>query len=154
MSVQLDVQVATTATLAPKRQQIQRWVEAALLPFRTAAEVCVRLVDRDESAALNQQYRGRSGPTNVLSFATELPEGVTLCMLGDLVICVPLVASEALDQDKPYFDHFAHLVVHGCLHLLGHDHEEESQAEEMESVERRILADLGIPDPYSPNPCQ
>ena len=134
----------------PAASSVRRWVEAALAGHRRAVELHVRYVDSGEGRALNRDYRGKDYATNVLSFPAELPAGVRSPLLGDLVICAPVVALEALGQDKPLAHHHAHLVVHGCLHLLGMDHERsEAEAEAMEARERRILARLGIPDPYA-----
>jgi probable rRNA maturation factor len=112
------------------------------------ADVAIRVVGEKEGRALNHKYRGKDYATNVLSFPTELPEGVNLPLLGDLVICAPVVAQEAQAQGKALNAHYAHLTVHGVLHLLGLDHDDEREAEAMERIERGILADLGLPDPY------
>jgi probable rRNA maturation factor len=134
----------------PAAASVRRWVEAALAGQRRAIELAVRYVDSDEGRALNRDYRGKDYATNVLSFPVELPSGVRSPLLGDLVICAPVVTLEALGQDKPLAHHHAHLVVHGVLHLLGMDHERsEAEAEAMEARERTILARLGIPDPYA-----
>ncbi|GAB3741539.1 rRNA maturation RNase YbeY [Silanimonas algicola] len=134
----------------PAAASVRRWVEAALAGQRRAIELAVRYVDSDEGRALNRDYRGKDYATNVLSFPVELPPGVRSPLLGDLVICAPVVALEALGQDKPLAHHHAHLVVHGVLHLLGMDHEcSEAEAEAMEARERTILRRLGIPDPYA-----
>lgn len=133
----------------PSAVSVRRWVAAALAGHRKAVELSVRFVDSVEGRALNRQYRGKDYATNVLSFPAELPPGVKLPLLGDLVICAPVVALEAIGQDKPLPHHYAHLVVHGCLHLLGLDHENDADAELMEARERRVLASLGIPDPYA-----
>lgn len=134
----------------PAAASVRRWVEAALAGQRRAIELAVRYVDSDEGRALNRDYRGKDYATNVLSFPVELPPGVRSPLLGDLVICAPVVALEALGQDKPLAHHHAHLVVHGVLHLLGMDHERsEADAEAMEARERTILGRLGIPDPYA-----
>lgn len=134
----------------PAAASVRRWAQAALCGQRRAVELSVRYVDSDEGRALNRDYRGRDYATNVLSFPVELPPGVRSPLLGDLVICAPVVALEALGQDKPLAHHHAHLVVHGVLHLLGMDHERsEADAEAMEARERRLLAGLGIPDPYA-----
>jgi probable rRNA maturation factor len=110
--------------------------------------VAIRIVDADEGQALNLQYRGRDYATNVLSFPADLPPGVNLPLIGDLVICAPVVAREAAEQGKKPTDHWAHMTVHGTLHLLGYDHMEDAEAEAMEALETRILAGLGIADPY------
>jgi probable rRNA maturation factor len=134
----------------PAATSVRRWVEAALAAHRRAVELSVRYVDSDEGRALNRDYRGKDYATNVLSFPVELPPGVRSPLLGDLVVCAPVVALEALGQDKPLAHHHAHLVVHGVLHLLGMDHERsESEADAMEARERTILGRLGIPDPYT-----
>lgn len=97
---------------------------------------------------LNRDYRGKSGPTNVLSFPADLPPELALPLLGDIVVCAPVVAREAAEQGKPLAAHWAHMAVHGCLHLLGHDHVEEADAVAMETLESTILAQLGFPCPY------
>ena len=128
---------------------MRRWAQAALAGQRRAAELAVRFVASEEGRALHRTYRGRDYATNVLSFPVELPAGVRSPLLGDLVVCAPVVALEALAQDKPLAHHYAHLVVHGCLHLLGMDHRDDALAAVMEARERRILARLGVPDPYT-----
>jgi probable rRNA maturation factor len=109
----------------------------------------LRLVDRDESRALNLRYRGQDKPTNVLSFPAGLPCGLDLPLLGDIVICAPLVGEEAEKQHKSLQSHWAHLVIHGVLHLLGHDHQDEKEAVDMEAIEVDLLASLGFSDPYA-----
>lgn len=134
----------------PQRASFLQWVEATLrmVKRRGNSEVSIRLVDADEGRALNRQYRQRDYATNVLSFPIELEPGIKLPLLGDLAICAPVVAREAREQGKPLRDHYAHMTVHGILHLLGHDHESDADAECMESLERKILAGLGIAAPY------
>jgi probable rRNA maturation factor len=134
----------------PAPASFRRWVGAALRGARRRkpAELAIRLVDAAEGRELNRQYRGKDYATNVLSFPAELPPGVDLPLLGDLAICAPVVLHEAADQGKPPAHHWAHLTIHGVLHLLGHDHVAEADAERMEALETRILAGLGIPDPY------
>jgi probable rRNA maturation factor len=148
MTIDLEVQVATAHKPLPTQSQVAHWVQTAL-GDRADSALVVRLVDRDESEALNARYREQHKPTNVLSFAAELPEEVSLPLLGDIVICAPLVAEEAAAQGKAEMDHWAHLVIHGVLHLLGHDHQEPSEAQRMESLEIEMLAQLGIADPYA-----
>lgn len=146
--IDLTLQVATAQPGLPDRSQVENWARAAL-QSRTSAELTVRLVGLEESAALNERYRGRQGATNVLSFPAELPpELEDLPLLGDIVICAPLVEEEAEAQGKDPVAHWAHLVVHGVLHLLGYDHVDEDDAERMESLETRLLRELGFPDPY------
>ena len=148
--VQLDVSVSYGLPRAglPAAVSFRRWAAAAAQGRIKRADLAIRLVDAKEGRALNRHYRGKDYATNVLSFPVELPEGVTLPLLGDLVICAPVVAKEALEQGKPLAAHYAHLTVHGVLHLLGLDHEDDREAEAMEQLERDILARLGLPDPY------
>jgi probable rRNA maturation factor len=148
--VQLDVSVTYGLPRAglPAATSFRRWAAAAAQGRIRRADLAIRLVDAKEGRALNRHYRGKDYATNVLSFPVELPEGVKLPLLGDLVICAPVVAKEALEQGKPLNAHYAHLTIHGVLHLLGLDHEDEREAEAMEQIERDILATLGLPDPY------
>jgi probable rRNA maturation factor len=144
----IDIQVATTTTALPSSAQFQVWVDAALQGQALDSELLIRLVDGDESAALNQQYRHKTGPTNILSFPFEAPPGIELAMLGDLVMCVPVIVQEALQQAKPVEHHWAHITVHGVLHLLGYDHIDDAEAEQMEALEIEILQQFNIPNPY------
>ena len=149
MSITLDLQLASETPNLPTAAQFQQWLEAAILPFQEIAEVTVRIVDEEESQQLNFDYREKDKPTNVLSFPFELPPGVEeLPLLGDLVICAQVVAAEATEQGKELHHHWAHMVVHGCLHLLGFDHINDADAEEMEAEEILILQQLGIKNPY------
>jgi probable rRNA maturation factor len=145
----LDVQVALEAAGLPSPERMLAWVEAALETEHRGTELVIRLVDEAESAELNETFRGKAGPTNVLSFPFDMPPEVEgLQLLGDLVICAPVVRREALEQGKVELAHWAHMVVHGTLHLQGYDHQDEAGAAEMEGLERQILARLGYPDPY------
>lgn len=148
--VQLDVGVSYGLPRKglPSAASFRKWAAAAAQGRIRRADLAIRLVDAKEGRALNRHYRGKDYATNVLSFPADLPEGVDLPLLGDLVICAPVVAKEAQDQGKALAAHYAHLTVHGVLHLLGMDHEDEREAEAMEAIERQILADLGLPDPY------
>lgn len=150
----VDLQLAIAGEKLPKQAELEAWVNAVLVRFpqESRHEVTVRIVDTEEGQALNRDYRGRDKPTNVLSFPFDGPPGVTLPLLGDLVLCHPVVVREAHEQAKRLVDHYAHLVIHGMLHLLGHDHLEEAEAETMEGLEREILADFAIADPYAPPP--
>ena len=149
MSVTLDLQLACeNAEGMPQAADFQRWLDAAILPFQEEAEVTVRLVDEAESQELNHTYRGKDKPTNVLSFPFECPPGIELPLLGDLVICRQVVEREATEQGKPLMAHWAHMVVHGSLHLLGYDHIEDGEAEEMEALEIEFMAALGFANPY------
>ena len=147
-AVELEVQVASDALDIPSQQQFDEWVTAVMAEARIPVELVIRIVDEAESRALNSQYRGRDKPTNVLSFPFEpLPE-LKLNHLGDLVICAPVVQREAAEQHKPEAAHWAHMVVHGLLHLQGYDHQNEQDAVAMESMEISIMERLGYPNPY------
>lgn len=150
----------TTATLVevenvssskiPPNEEISRWISAATAERGEACSVYLRIVDPDESQQLNTQYRDKPSPTNVLSFPLDAPLEDGTRLLGDLVICADVVAAEAVQQHKRAADHWAHLLIHGTLHLLGYDHVEEADAEQMEHLERNLLAQFGISDPYQP----
>ncbi len=148
--VQLDVGVSYGLPRKglPAAASFRKWAAAAAEGRIRRADLAIRLVDEKEGRSLNRHYRGKDYATNVLSFPADLPEGVKLPLLGDLVICAPVVAREAAEQGKPLAAHYAHLTVHGVLHLLGLDHEDEREAEAMEQIEREVLAALGFPDPY------
>jgi probable rRNA maturation factor len=135
----------------PSAVSFRRWVDAALTGAkrRKPAELAIRIVGAREGRRLNHDYRQKDYATNVLSFPAELPPGVTLPLIGDLAICAPVVTREANEQGKRARDHWAHMTVHGVLHLLGYDHIDNAEAEAMEALERRILAKLGIADPYA-----
>lgn len=150
-SVQLDLSVsyALPRKGLPSSASFRRWVEAALETRIRRADLAIRLVAEREGKALNRHYRGKDHATNVLSFPAELPEGVKLPVLGDIVICAPVVAREAHRQGKEVLAHYAHLTVHGVLHLLGWDHENPREAKAMEDLERQILDLLGYADPYN-----
>lgn len=147
MSVTLDLQVAYDGDV-PTEQQFQQWVDVALQQVKEDCELSIRLVDEAESAELNGTYRGKDYPTNVLSFPFEAPVEIEPILLGDLVVCVPIVQKEAIEQNKLVEHHWAHMIVHGCLHLLGYDHIDDDEAEEMESLEITLLNSLAISDPY------
>ena len=145
----IDLQIACEQESGlPTAEQIEQWATAAIQSQSNEVEMTVRIVDEAESHALNLNYRGKDRPTNVLSFPFECPDEVELPLLGDLVICRQVVEREAQEQDKPVMAHWAHMVVHGSLHLLGYDHIEDDEAEEMESLETQIMTGLGFADPY------
>ncbi|GJH41972.1 rRNA maturation RNase YbeY [Pasteurella canis] len=145
----IDLQIATENTEnLPTEVQIQAWATQAIKPKLSSVEMTVRIVDEAESHELNLTYRGKDKPTNVLSFPFECPDEVELNLLGDLVICRQVVEKEAREQDKSLMAHWAHMIVHGSLHLLGYDHIEEEEAEEMERLETEIMYALGFDDPY------
>jgi probable rRNA maturation factor len=149
-SLEVAVGYATSRKGVPASGSFRRWIEAALKGARRrkGTEVAIRIVDAEEGRALNLQYRGKDYATNVLSFPADLPPGLNLPLIGDLVICAPVVAREAAEQGKKPADHWAHMTVHGTLHLLGYDHMVEAEAEAMEGLETKVLAGLGIADPY------
>ncbi|HKT28256.1 MAG TPA: rRNA maturation RNase YbeY [Dyella sp.] len=134
----------------PSPVSFRRWVEAALAGAkrRRPAELSIRIVGTREGRTLNRDYRGKDYATNVLSFPADLPPGMHLPLIGDIAICAPVVRREAAEQDKPALHHWAHMTVHGVLHLLGYDHIVEAEAVRMEALETRILKGLSIPDPY------
>jgi len=147
MSVTLDLQIACDGNV-PGQQQFQQWVDVALQQVTEDCELSIRLVDQAESAELNGTYRGKYYATNVLSFPFEAPVEIEPILLGDLVVCVPIVLKEAIQQNKLVEHHWAHMIVHGCLHLLGYDHIDDDEAQEMESLETTLLKSLAISDPY------
>ncbi|NOT10737.1 MAG: rRNA maturation RNase YbeY [Methylococcaceae bacterium] len=147
----IEIQAVVDSIGQPNPQQIRAWVDAALEGLHQDKEIVVRIVDETESAGLNEHYRHKWGPTNILSFPFEAPEGVpemALNLLGDLVICAPVVEKEALEQRKSLEHHWAHIIIHGVLHLLGYDHIDDNEAELMESKEITILKQLHINNPY------
>lgn len=147
----LDLQIATTQTdRLPTEQQIMQWLNVILPQFMDQAEITIRIVDEAESQQLNYTYRQKNKPTNVLSFPFESPIDIEVPLLGDLIICKQVVEKEAQEQHKLLISHWAHMIVHGCLHLLGYDHIVDEEAEEMESIEIDIMKQLGFDDPYQP----
>ncbi len=147
----VEIQIASNSEKIPKPEQFQDWVDSAL-KTKQKHEVVIRIVDEDEMCQFNQQYRNKSGLTNILSFPAELPEICNSALLGDLLICAPVVENEAKQQQKPLVNHWAHLTIHGLLHLTGHDHIIEAEAEKMETLEIQILSSLHIQNPYKPEP--
>lgn len=153
MHIQLDFQNAssTETSALPDERDLLSWLNAVFASqpaIFTEPSICVRVVDEAESEELNSTYRGKHSPTNVLSFPAELPPGVDIELLGDLVICAQVVAREAEEQAKAPAAHWAHMIVHGCLHLLGYDHIEDDEADAMEALETEILQALDFPPPY------
>lgn len=146
----LSVSYALPRKGLPSPASFRRWAEATLQERLRRVDLAIRLVGEREGAALNRHYRGKDYATNVLSFPAELPEEVKVKMpvLGDIVMCAPVIAREAREQGKELAAHYAHLTVHGILHLLGWDHENEREADAMETLEREILASMGFEDPY------
>lgn len=149
MNTTLDLQIATeNEQQLPTVLQLTTWLNAVVKRFQESAEVTIRIVDNEESQQLNNDYRGKDKPTNVLSFPFEVPEGIELDLLGDLIICKQVVEREAQEQQKPLTAHWAHMVIHGTLHLLGYDHIIDEEAEEMEGLETEIMLELEFEDPY------
>lgn len=148
MKLQVDIQTACPEPV-PEEEDIRSWIAAALQDQRQEAEVSVRLVDEAEMTALNHNYCGKNSSTNVLSFPSDLPAGIGSSLLGDIVVCAAVVEREALQQNKTLQAHWSHMLVHGCLHLLGYDHIEDQQAQQMETMETTVMKSLGYPCPYS-----
>lgn len=148
----IDIQLAYQSDDTPSSEQLTQWAEAALADRGAKnAELTIRIASIEEVTELNLQYRGKDKPTNVLSFPFEAPPGIEMeeLLLGDIIICNDVVFQEAKEQDKGALAHWAHMVIHGCLHLLGYDHISDEEAEEMEAIEVSILADLQFANPYT-----
>ena len=152
--LKLALQVASEASGLPSKAALKTWAAAALRPSVKQAEVTVRIVDAEEGQSLNREYRGKDYATNVLTFTfdDDMPEIAGLPLMGDLVLCAPVVAKEAAEQGKTLEAHYCHLLVHGVLHLQGYDHLEDAEAEEMEDLEKQIVISLGYDDPYRSDP--
>jgi probable rRNA maturation factor len=154
MSAIIDYQQAyegeeSIVSAIPSPAELETWANAVLSAEGLSEhEITIRFTDEAESQSLNSEYRGKNKPTNVLSFPFEAPPGIDMNLLGDLVICAPVISREAKEQGKQVNDHYAHMTVHGILHLLGYDHISDEEAEVMEGKEIEILAELGIDDPY------
>lgn len=149
MTAILDYQLASSFPIVPQAAEIQTWVDLVLkTQSQQGIEVTVRIVDEEEGQQLNREYRQKDYPTNVLSFPFEAPPGIEINFLGDLVVCAAVVDKEAQEQHKANKAHWAHMITHGMLHLLGYDHIDQDDAETMETLEVEILSKLGIDDPY------
>ncbi len=144
----IEIQRICETPSQPTDEQLERWVNTALADLKEDFELVIRIVDENESAQLNDTYRHKQGSTNILSFPFDVPDDVDLNLLGDLVICAPVLEREAMQQNKPLQNHWAHIVIHGTLHLLGYDHIDEVEAIEMENQEIALLQTLSIPNPY------
>jgi len=148
MAVVIDIENNSDSEDVPEPSSMRCWLSAALPPEMTDAEICVQLVNEIEMARLNSQFRNKATPTNVLSFPAELPEDIDIPLLGDIAVCTQVVNRESAEQGKSMNAHWAHMLVHGALHLLGYDHIEDSDAECMEALETDIITGLGFPPPY------
>lgn len=148
MNLELEIQNQTQIGNTPVKSSFVEWTTAALREEREQAELVIRIVDEQEIQELNREYRGKDKPTNVLSFPFDVPAVVESHLLGDLVICAQVVVREAQEQGKSEQAHWAHMVVHGVLHLLGYDHQGDDDANTMEQLEREVMASLGFQDPY------
>lgn len=146
--MQLNLQIIDKQTDIPTKTQFNKWVKTALPKEQQNAELTIRIVDQNEIKGLNSKYRHKNKPTNVLSFPTDLPPEIDINLLGDIVVCAEVVAAEAKEQNKTLDEHWAHIVIHGVLHLLGYDHIETGDAEVMEAKEVQILDKLGYENPY------
>lgn len=149
MSIQVEIEFGAEIS-SPSLEDLRSWALAALSASYSEAELCIRIVDTAEMSQLNQNYRNKPNPTNVLSFPADVPEQIGMNLLGDIAICAEVVEREATEQNKASDAHWAHMVIHGCLHLAGYDHIEEQDALNMEALETGILAKLGFPAPYEP----
>ncbi|PTQ90417.1 putative rRNA maturation factor [Agitococcus lubricus] len=151
----MSLQRVTTHKELPKSADFRAWINVAMIVanYQFASEVLIRIVDDEESQSLNGQYRGKDYATNVLSFPSELPHEIAAAMtrapLGDIIICAPVVMAEAKEQEKSLQSHWAHLTIHGVLHLLGYDHIDDDEAEQMEALEVQAMALLGYSNPYT-----
>jgi probable rRNA maturation factor len=148
MPIEVDVQYAADGPDLPDESQIELWVETALGSLKENAEVTIRIVDEDEGTQLNEQWRKSQGPTNVLSFTYEGEPKIAPGLLGDIVVCAPVVAREAKEQNKNINAHWAHMIIHGVLHLNGFDHIKPEDADRMENLEIKILEQLNYNNPY------
>ena len=144
----IDIQRVFESPNQPKDTQLELWVNTVLTNLNEEFELTIRIVDEAESTQLNETYRHKKGATNILSFPFEVPDEIELNLLGDLVICASVLEREALEQNKPLHNHWAHIVIHGTLHLLGYDHIDDAEAKEMEVKEIELLQTLSIPNPY------
>ena len=150
MSIVVYIDNASSSDTVPEQTHITQWAKLALSSrdIEKPAELSIRIVDSDEIQRLNKTYRDKNKPTNVLSFPVELPDVVELPLLGDIIVCADIVESEAKAQHKPLVHHWAHMIIHGTLHLLGYDHIEDNDAAIMEGLEIKLLQSIGIPSPY------
>ena len=144
----LDIQIVSESKQIPTQYLFQQWINTVLTDNNQDSEIVIRVVDEAEMIQFNEQYRHKRGATNILSFPFDSPEGIESNLLGDLLVCAPVVEKEALQQKKKLEHHWAHLIVHGVLHLLGYDHVDDNEAEEMEALEIKMLIKIKIKNPY------
>ena len=147
MKVNVDIEDVSSSDSVPDKISFHRWVSASLLNRKDTAEIAIRVIDENESAQLNYRFRKKNNPTNVLSFPAEFPKSLNFPLIGDLAICAQVVVREAAEQNKELDAHWAHVVVHGSLHLIGFNHENDLDAKEMEELEIKILNDLCFRSP-------
>ncbi|MDQ8038958.1 MAG: rRNA maturation RNase YbeY [Rickettsiella sp.] len=146
--IKIALQIISRKSFIPTRYYLQRWINKALINRTSLTNITLRIVNKKESIYLNETYRHKRGPTNILSFPFEPPPDVYSPLLGDLVICAELVNKEAKQQQKTRLAHWAHLIIHGCLHLIGYDHILSKEALKMETLEIQLLEELGYENPY------
>jgi len=148
LAIELELQIASEAQTLPHPSQFKEWISKTLANRYDNIELTIRIVDEEEMIELNSTFRDKNKVTNVLSFPADLNPAFGMYSIGDVVICAPVVEKEAAKSDKELLAHWAHMVIHGTLHLLGYDHIETDEAEEMESLETDILTGLGYKAPY------
>ena len=148
MTIELELQIASNAQTLPHPSQFREWVGSTLSERMDEAQLTIRIVDEEEMTELNETYRKKQGPTNVLSFPADINPEIEMPLLGDIVICASVVQRESSDAEIDLLAHWAHMVVHGTLHLLGYDHIQKDDAELMEALEEEILTEMGYPAPY------
>ena len=146
--ISLAIQIAVDNQFIPTKKEFMTWVSPIFTEHTKNLEICIRIVDEKESVLLNQKYREKNHPTNILSFLYEKNDNV---IVGDLVVCAKIIEKEAIDQNTPSLAHWAHIIIHGCLHLMGHDHKTIKQAKIMEDLEGHFLQNLGYNNPYMNN---
>lgn len=144
----VDIQIESQSKQLPSTDQFQVWIDTVLAHDDEDSEVVIRIVDEAEMIQFNQQYRQKEGTTNILSFPFDVPDEVESALLGDLLICAPVIEKEALLQNKKLAHHWSHMIIHGVLHLLGYDHINDNEAKEMEDLEIKILSTIDIANPY------
>ena len=150
MNYYIDIQHASEEPLPVTTETLRNWATFALAPYRDAGELTLRFVDTEEMTHLNHTYRKKNSATNVLAFPATYPTGIELefPLLGDVIICPAVLKLESISLEKPLTAHWAHIVIHGVLHLLGYDHIKDEDADIMQSIETQLLNELGFDNPY------